>query len=65
MAIFHVGERGERSKNIPAIFFGAEIGFHAPQGEQDPAFHPILLLNCVEGLGPFARLELRVCNAAI
>ena len=65
MAIFHVGERRERAKHIPAIFFGAEIGFHAPQSEQDPAFDLEFLFDGIECLGPLARLELGVRDTAI
>ena len=65
MAILHVSEGGERPKYIPAIFFGAEIGFHAPQGEQDPAFDSEFIFNGVKGFRPFSCLELRVGDTAI
>ena len=64
VAVFHIGERGERPENVPTIFFGSEVRFHAPQGKQYPAFDLKLLFDCIESLCPFAALELRVSNAS-
>src|SRR5262249_49418126 len=65
MAILHVSERGERAKYIPTIFFGTEIGFHAPQGEQDPALDLEFLFDGIKGLGPFTSLELSFRDATV
>ncbi len=63
IAIFHIGEGGERPEHVPTVFFPSEVRFHAPQGEQDPAFDLKLLLDHIECFCPFAAFELCVGDA--
>src|SRR5262249_1634962 len=52
-------------ENVPTILFGAEIGFHPPQGEENPALHLEFLFDRIKSLGPFAGLELSIRDAAV
>ena len=64
MAVADKAKRRQRAEHVPMVLLGAEVGFDAPERDQDPALDAEFLFHRVEGLGPLPGLALAVGDAA-